>query len=144
MRALIVDDSPTARALARIALEDAAAELELVLDVDEAGGGVEALRVLTCEDVAVLIVDLHMPDVHGLEVLSFWRGRVRVDRPHCAVVISTEVSPRDREKALERGPVAFVDKPVSSQALVGALASLAGSGAVAAALPSTPPASSEA
>ena len=132
MRALIVDDSPTARAQARVALEEATLQLGIVLDVDEAGGGVEALRVLACEDVAVLIVDLHMPDVHGLEVLAFWRGRVRNDLAHCAVVVSTEVSSRDREKALERGAVGFVDKPVSAAALVAALGSLSSSSSPAA------------
>ncbi len=100
------------------------AELHLVLDVDEAGGGVEALRVLACEDVAVLIVDLHMPDVHGLEVLAFWRSRVQQDGGRCAVIVSTEVSPRDRERALERGAVVFIEKPISTQALVAALAGL--------------------
>ena len=124
MRALIVDDSPTARAMARIALEEAMLQLGLTLDIDEAGGGVEALRVLASDDVAVLIVDLHMPDVHGLEVLAFWRGRLRTNMAHCAVVVSTEVSVRDREKALERGAVAFVDKPVSASALISALQGL--------------------
>lgn len=125
MRALIVDDSPTARAQARVALEEASTTLGLDIDVDEASGGVEALRVLTSEDVDVLIVDLHMPDVHGLEVLSFWRGRVkgRDADAVCAVVVSTEVSARDREKALEHGAVSFCDKPLSGGALAGALSS---------------------
>ena len=55
MRALIVDDSPTARAQARIALEEATTNLGLAVEVEEAAGGVEALRVLTSADVDVLI-----------------------------------------------------------------------------------------
>lgn len=130
MRALIVDDSPTARAQARVALEEASDALGLDVDVDEAAGGVEALRVLTSADVDLLIVDLHMPDVHGLEVLSFWRGRVKartLESAVCAVVVSTEVSARDREKALEHGAVSFCDKPLSGDALAGALSSLSSS-----------------
>ncbi len=125
MRALIVDDSPTARAQARVALEEASSALGLDVDVDEAAGGVEALRVLTSADIDLLIVDLHMPDVHGLEVLSFWRGRVkgRAAGAVCAIVVSTEVSARDREKALEHGAVSFCDKPLSGGALTGALSS---------------------
>lgn len=120
MRALIVDDSPTARAQARVALDDAAGGLGLVLDVDEAEGGVEALRILATNDVDVLIVDLHMPDVHGLEVLSFWRRR-HTAGARLAVVVSTQVSERDRSKALEHGAVSFVDKPVSAAAISTAL-----------------------
>ncbi len=121
MRALIVDDSPTARAQARFALDDATEALGLDVEVDEAEGGVEALRILATRDVDVLIVDLHMPDVHGLEVLSFWRRRP-LDGARLAVVVSTQVSERDRSKALEHGAVAFVDKPISVSAMTNALA----------------------
>jgi CheY-like chemotaxis protein len=124
MLALIVDDSPTARAQARIALDDAASALGLVLDVEEANGGVEALRILATSEVDVLLVDLHMPDVHGLDVLSFWHRR-RPPGARLAVVVSTQVSDRDRGKALENGAVSFIDKPVSVAAITSALSSLA-------------------
>ena len=123
MRVLIVDDSPTARAQARIALEDAVDGLDFVLEVDEAAGGVEALRVLATTDVSILVVDLHMPDVHGLEVLRFWRSRTAsLGVACCAVVVSTEVSVRDRERAREHGAVSFCDKPLTGGALRAALA----------------------
>jgi two-component system chemotaxis response regulator CheY len=123
MLALIVDDSPTARAQARIALDDAASALGLALDVEEANGGVEALRILATCEVDVLLVDLHMPDVHGLDVLSFWRHRSPAGA-RLAVVVSTQVSDRDRGKALEHGAVSFVDKPVSVAAITTALTRL--------------------
>lgn len=121
MRALIVDDSPTARAQARSALEDAMATMGVAWDVDEAGSGVEALRVLASADVDVLIVDLHMPDMTGLEVLAFWKGRPNGRR---ALVVSTDVSSRDREKALDGGAHKFLEKPVTAEALAEALAGL--------------------
>lgn len=124
MLALIVDDSPTARAQARVALEEAGEELGLAIDVEEAAGGVEALRVLATGDVTLLVVDLHMPDIHGLEVLRFWRSRIPAGAgPRCAVVVSTEVAVRDRERAIEHGAVSFCDKPLSSSALLAALSS---------------------
>lgn len=128
MNALIVDDSPAARAQARVALESVAEALGWDVDVDEAAGGVEALRVLAQRNVEILLVDLHMPDVHGLEVLSFWRARTDKNQGVRAVVISTEVSQRDRSKALEHGPVAFCEKPLSSTALQAALAAAGGTG----------------
>lgn len=125
MRALIVDDSPTARAQARSALDDALEQLALACDVDEAGSGVEALRVLASENVDVLVVDLHMPDMTGLEVLKFWRQRAAASGPSArAVVVSTDVSSRDREKALEVGAHRFLEKPVTADALAEALRGL--------------------
>jgi CheY-like chemotaxis protein len=121
MRALIVDDSPTARAQARSALEDAMAQMGVSWNVDEAGSGVEALRALASHDVDVLIVDLHMPDMTGLEVLAFWKSRPHGKR---ALVVSTDVSSRDREKALDGGAHRFLEKPVTGDGLVEALAGL--------------------
>ena len=116
MRALIVDDSAAARAQARVALDEATAGLGHEFEVEEASGGVEALRILTSADVDLLLVDLHMPGVHGLEVLSFWARRG--GRPNrCAVVISPQVSVRDRDKALAFGRVEFIGKPVTIDAL---------------------------
>ena len=123
MRALIVDDSPTARAQARAALEDAQETLGLDLVMEEAGSGVEALRALASEVVDVLIVDLHMPDMTGLEVLAFWRQRGTGTR---AVVVSTDVSSRDREKALASGAWRFIEKPITADALAEALQGLTG------------------
>jgi CheY-like chemotaxis protein len=121
MRVLIVDDSPTARAQARAALEDAQPRLGLPMSIDEAGSGVEALRALASDVVDVLFVDLHMPDMTGLEVLAFWRARGAGKR---AVVVSTDVSSRDREKALESGAWRFLEKPVTVDDVAEALAGL--------------------
>jgi two-component system chemotaxis response regulator CheY len=123
MRALIVDDSATARQQARYALEDALETLGVDVDIVEAQNGVEALRLLASDDMALLVVDLHMPDIHGLEVLAFWRQRGG-KKPRRAVVVSTEVSARDREKALEAGAHRFLAKPVGADDLAQAFGGL--------------------
>ena len=129
LRILIVDDSPTARAQARAALEDAEATIG-ALAIDEAGSGVEALRALASDVVDVLFVDLHMPDMTGLEVLAFWnKAVVQAARSSGrggkrAVVVSTDVSSRDREKALESGAHRFLEKPVTVAAVMEALEGL--------------------
>jgi CheY-like chemotaxis protein len=123
--ALIVDDSPAARALARAALEDAADALGLSFEVEEAGSGMEALRALAGANLAVVLVDLHMPDMTGLEVLSFWKQRGGGPR---ALIVSTDVSERDRAKAKELGATGFLEKPVTAAALTDALRGLEGAG----------------
>ena len=120
MRVLIVDDSPTARAQVRAALEDAEPRVG-PMTLDEAGSGVEALRALASDVVDVLFVDLHMPDMTGLEVLAFWRKRGTGRR---AVVVSTDVSSRDKEKALESGAFRFLEKPVTVDDIAEALEGL--------------------
>ncbi len=125
LAALIVDDSPAARSVARSALEDAADALGLAFDVEEAGSGTEALRALTTTTQALVILDLHMPDMTGLEVLSFWRQRGGGAR---ALIVSTEVSARDRDKAMELGAHALLEKPVTVAALTEALRGLAVTG----------------
>lgn len=97
------------------------AQMGVSWSVDEAGSGVEALRALASNDVDVLIVDLHMPDMTGLEVLAFWKSRPHGKR---ALVVSTDVSPRDREKALDGGAHRFLEKPVTGEGLAEALAGL--------------------
>ena len=125
--ALIVDDSPAAREVAEASLEAAAEQAGLTFEIRKVEGGMAALKALATETVDLLLVDLHMPDLHGLEVLSFWRQREH-PRPCCAVVISTAVSERDRDKAIEAGATAFLEKPVSAEALGPALQTLQAGG----------------
>ena len=123
MRALIVDDSSAARAQARMALEDAMDRLGCDWTIDEAANGIEAVRLLASAEVHVLLVDLRMPDMTGLEVLAFWRTRGSA-APRRALIVSQDISSRDREKGLAGGAAGFLLKPVSSAVLAEALAGL--------------------
>jgi CheY-like chemotaxis protein len=127
MRALIVDDSAAARLQARVALEGAAEALPATFVIEEAGSGAEALRLLAREPASLLIVDLHMPDIHGLDVLGFWH-RQRATGPRAAVVVSSAVSSRDVEKARALGATSILEKPVAADAFLPVLRALHGSG----------------
>ena len=115
MHALIVDDSMAARQMAQAAVEDALLDLGHEPTIDVADGGVEALKLLAAGDVDLLVVDLHMPDIHGIEVLSFWRKR---GGSGPALVVSTGVSDIDQERALKAGATAFVEKPIQADAII--------------------------
>jgi CheY-like chemotaxis protein len=130
MRVLIVDDSLVCRAQARHAVEAAGPSLGRgrsgatadELAIAEAASGADALREMVTAPVDLLVVDLHLPVVNGLELLSFW-GKRTVEGNR-AVVVSTDVSAVDRERARSFGSVAFCDKPVTPESLLAALASL--------------------
>lgn len=76
MRVLVVDDNPTVRTTARILLEDAG------LTVFEADGGVAALRAVRGEDPDIVLCDVFMPDIDGLEVIR----ALRRDFPNAKVI----------------------------------------------------------
>jgi len=105
-RILIVEDSPTMRALLASALE----ELEGSVKITEAESGFEALRVLPRERWDLIVTDVNMPDINGLELVAFAKGNGSY-RHVPLIIVSTEGSERDRAKGLELGADAYLVKP---------------------------------
>ena len=110
---LIVDDSSSMRAFVRAALEGMDDPLEVV----EAESGFEALRVLPRQPLDLAIIDINMPHIHGLELIAMLRGNARYAALP-VLVISTESTERDRDRALQLGASAYLTKPFSAEALV--------------------------
>ena len=117
-RILIVEDSETMRSLLASSLE----ELEAV-KITEAASGFEALRVLPREEFDLVLTDINMPDINGLELVSFVRRDERY-RSIPVVIVSTEGSDRDRDKGLELGADAYLVKPFDPDALRAVVADL--------------------
>lgn len=113
MRILIVDDSSAMRAYVRGALEEDDA---LQAEVEEAPSGFEALRLLPRQDFDVLVVDINMPNINGLELISFVRKSDQ-HRDTPVLIISTEASTRDRERAMNLGADSYLAKPFTCDAL---------------------------
>jgi two-component system chemotaxis response regulator CheY len=99
----------------RSALEAGAADLGEV-DVVEASGGFEALRLLPRGPYDLVITDINMPDINGLELIQF----IRTNEHHRAtpiLLISTQSSERDRTRALSLGADGYVAKPFTPEDL---------------------------
>jgi two-component system chemotaxis response regulator CheY len=111
-RILIVEDSPTMRALLNSALEG----LEVPVKITEASSGFEALRCLPREPFDLIVTDINMPDINGLELVSFAKSNAAY-RAIPLVIVSTEGSERDREKGLELGADAYLVKPFEPEYL---------------------------
>lgn len=111
-RILIVEDSETMRSLLASSLE----ELDVPVKVSEAASGFEALRVLPREQFDLVVTDINMPDINGLELLSFLRRDARFQSIP-VVIVSTESSERDRDKGLELGADAYLVKPFEPDSL---------------------------
>ncbi|PLX72172.1 MAG: response regulator [Desulfuromonas sp.] len=108
---LIAEDSQTMRSLI-VSTISALGEYELV----EAANGFEALRILPREKVDMVITDINMPDINGLELISFIKNNPNYkDTP--LIIISTEGSEKDREKGLSLGADAYLVKPFKPEEL---------------------------
>jgi two-component system chemotaxis response regulator CheY len=111
---LVVEDSFSMRAFVRSALE-AGGELGEV-DVVEASGGFDALRLLPRGPYDLVITDINMPDINGLELIQFIRTNEH-HRTTPILLISTQSSERDRARALSLGADGYVAKPFTPEDL---------------------------
>ena len=102
---LITEDSPTMRSLIVSTIE-AAGDFEII----EASNGFEALRMLPREKVDLVVTDINMPDINGLELVSFIKTNPNY-RSTPLIIISTEGSERDREKGMALGANEYLVKP---------------------------------
>ena len=103
---LIVDDSPTIRRMVKSSLAPLAATAEFV----EAGSGLEAIERLSLGPIELMILDLNMPDMHGLEVLGFVRAHSKY-RQVPVIILTTRGDEASRSAALEAGATAYMTKP---------------------------------
>ena len=109
---LIVDDSPTIRRMVKASLTDVSDRIEFI----EAGSGLEAIERLAIGAVELMVLDLNMPDMHGLEVLGFVRAHQKY-RQIPIIVLTTRGDDSSRTAALQAGATAFMTKPFDPQAL---------------------------
>ena len=111
-RILIVEDSATMRSFLTSSLE----ELESPVKISEAESGFEALRLLPRVGFDLIVTDINMPDINGLELLSFVKSNAQY-RDIPLVVVSTEGSERDRDKGLGLGADHYLVKPFDPEML---------------------------
>lgn len=114
-RVMVVEDSLSMRAFVRDALECGGAELG-ELEVVEAASGFDALRLLPRASYDLVITDINMPDINGLELVQFMRKSEK-HRTTPVLLISTQSSERDRERGLSLGADAYLAKPFTPEVL---------------------------
>jgi two-component system chemotaxis response regulator CheY len=108
---LIADDSATMRAML-VSIVESLGDYQIV----EASSGFEALRLLPRGPVDLILTDINMPDINGLELISYLRKNLNYkDIP--VFIISTEGSAKDIEKGKQLGADEYVVKPFSPASL---------------------------
>jgi two-component system chemotaxis response regulator CheY len=87
----------------------------------EASSGLEAIEHLAISPVHLVVLDLNMPDMHGLEVVHFVRNH-KLYRSIPIIVLTTRGDEASRQEALSIGASLYLTKPflpnvLASQAL---------------------------
>jgi two-component system, chemotaxis family, chemotaxis protein CheY len=108
---LIVDDSSVMRKIVERALRQAGLALK---NVFEAGHGVEALEILRKEKVALILSDINMPNMDGLEFLRQLRSHDLANEVP-VVMITTESSEDHVREALVAGAQGYIRKPFTAE-----------------------------
>jgi two-component system chemotaxis response regulator CheY len=108
---LIVDDSPTIRRMVAASLQT----IEHVL-FHEASNGLEAIEMIARERMSLMILDLNMPDMNGLEVLKFVRAHDQY-RSLPIIILTTKYDEESRKAALDGGASRYLTKPFQPAAL---------------------------
>lgn len=119
---LIVDDSATTRKMVRRTLELAGLDTN---EVYEASNGIEALSILYDHEVAVMMVDINMPTMNGIQLLNRMKENDRLR--HIPFVIASTEGSRQRIEELKRsGAFGYVRKPFKPEQLRDVLKPLLG------------------
>lgn len=102
---LIVDDSPTMRRMVIASLRNING-----ITFDEASNGLEAIEHLALSPVDLMVLDLNMPDMHGMDVVRFMKEHQKY-RVIPIIILTTRGDDSVRAEALEAGAVLYLTKP---------------------------------
>jgi DNA-binding response OmpR family regulator len=101
---LVIDDDPSLQTLVGMLLS------RVGLQITSAETAVEGIRLLNEETFEILILDLMLPDMDGLELLKALRQDDRFDKLP-VMILSARADPEAISKALEAGADGYLTKP---------------------------------
>ncbi len=109
---LVVEDSRAIRSMIRVSLEEAGGFFAV-----EAGNGFEALKTLPTRRFDLIITDINMPDINGLELIGYVKSNPAYqDIP--LIIVSTEKSEEDKKRGITLGASGYVVKPFRKEELM--------------------------
>ena len=109
---LVVDDSKVMRDMI-VACLRAISDTSFV----HASSGLEAIERLSLASFDLMVLDLNMPDIGGVEVLEFVRGQDTL-RSLPVLIVTTRGDDQSRELVLRAGATSFLAKPFTPEAII--------------------------
>ena len=82
-----------------------------------ASSGLEAIERLSLAAFDLMVLDLNMPDIGGIEVLEFVRGQDQL-RALPVLIVTTRGDDESRERVLRAGATSFLAKPFTPDAII--------------------------
>jgi len=117
---LVVDDSKVMRDMISACLRP-----EPSLVVTHAASGLEAIERLSLKPFDLLVLDLNMPDIGGLEVVEFVRAQDKL-RELPILIVTTRSDDGTRERVLAAGASRYLTKPFTPEAILAEVRALLG------------------
>jgi two-component system chemotaxis response regulator CheY len=109
---LIVEDSKAIRSLIRVSLEEGGNYFFV-----EAGNGFEALKTLPSRRFDLIITDINMPDINGLELIGYVKSNPSYQNIPL-IIVSTEKTDEDKKRGMALGAAGYVVKPFRKDELM--------------------------
>ncbi len=117
-RCLVVEDSKTMRKM----LAESLARIP-GMEVVEAENGLVGIRALAAQLFDLVVTDVNMPVMDGLKFVRHVRSDPRHEKTPI-VIITTESSSNDRDRALALGANAYIEKPIQAPRVIRAVKKL--------------------
>jgi two-component system chemotaxis response regulator CheY len=115
---LVVDDSKVMREMVIACLRG-----ESQLGFAQAASGLEAIERLSLASFALVVLDLNMPDIGGVEVVEFIRAQDHL-RALPILIVTTRGDDASRDRVMAAGASAFMTKPFTPEGLITAVRDL--------------------
>jgi two-component system chemotaxis response regulator CheY len=109
---LVVDDSKVMREMIVACLR-----ADSRLHFSHAGSGLEAIEQLSLRPFDLVVLDLNMPDIGGIEVVEFIRGQDRL-KSLPIIIVTTRGDDNSRERALGAGASRYMVKPFDPETIL--------------------------
>ena len=119
---LVVDDSKVMRDMISACLRP-----DPSLVVTHAASGLEAIERLSLQPFDLLVLDLNMPDIGGLEVVEFVRAQDKL-KALPILIVTTRGDDGSRERVLAAGASKYLTKPFTPEAILAEVRALLGAG----------------
>src|ERR1700752_2154443 len=108
---LMVDDQPSKLLSYEVILD------ELGENLIKANSGREALEILLKEDIAVVLMDVSMPEIDGFELADMIRQHPRFQQTAIIFISAIHLTDLDRPQGYQRGAVDYISVPVNPELL---------------------------
>ncbi|NWF52358.1 MAG: response regulator [Nitrospirae bacterium] len=107
MKVMVVDDCQTTRKILEFHLKSKG------FDVVNAENGLDAIEKLSTETINLILTDLNMPYMDGLELVKTVKSDINLSQIPI-LMVTTEADPEEKEKALSAGADGYMIKPVTA------------------------------